>query len=228
MTQPHDSLSPLDQATAGRLKQLASRPVDTSSLQGRLLRELDLPRPQAAGLPPRWRRVSVWSGIAAMVAVLVTLALWPGQGPRVEAGVLPMYQLRQDMLDGRLAVTPTGDAALVRQILAARQPVERVVATLPQAVAAACCLRRDNHTAMLGLLWQVDGQEIAIAISDDHAMVPGESQGELIVGGRRFVTHARDGVNMAMTTQDGRAICFMGPQPTETLAAHAARLLDSP
>ncbi len=222
----HDEL--LDEATRSRLAKLRSRPVDTSRLQRRLAAMIDPAPPQRRatfGLQP-W---TAWAGLAAAVIVFAAVSMWPiGSHGRVEASTVQMLQLHNDIVSGRLPVAPTDNVGLLRQVIWSRHEGPQGIGRLPEEVSRSCCFRDVSGRSVVGLLWDAQGHRISIAVGNGHRMGSHEMADTVQRGEFTFTVHHRDGVNMAMTTVNGRLLCFMSDLPGDRLIDLALQVLNNP
>lgn len=215
----------LDHATSERLARLAARPVVTSRLERRLeaaMREAIVedavstqPFAMLAAWQRWWRPITSAAAASLIVVTIGWLALDGSTSPAMAAPA-ELAQIHYDVANGlapHLKVTSVEEA---NQLLADQSNGVVPVPELP-GIMKSCCLHQHVGTTLTCALIERDGQLITVAIADGAKLH--SPHGKTITrGGRQFIIHTANGINMVMAHEGDRWLCVMGEVDFEQLA----------
>jgi len=216
----------LDGATAARLARLGARPVDTAGLERRIEQamaaEMDGPAPS---MPTAWRRW--WRPItSAAAAILITVTIgWlalDGGTSSAMAAPAGLAQLHYDVANGLAPHLKVSNVDQANQLLADQFNGVVPVPELP-GIMMSCCLRQHAGTMLTCALIERDGRLITVAIADGAKLH--SPRGKTIMrGGRSFIAHTANGINMVMAHEGDRWLCVMGEVDFDELADVAVEI----
>ena len=213
----------LDQATAQRLARLAGVPVDTSRLERRLRAALDRERPgrDAIRFPRRWLPLS-----SAAAIVLLGLAGWvifAGGEPAVAAPT-DLVRIHQDLVSGAVHRSPVRDIDEANRQIAAQWAQAPVIPRPQSAAIKSCCLHRVQDVQVACVLMEYAGQPVTLVVAQGDELCSAEGD-QIVRGGRTFIAHEQNGLQMVMSHHEGRWLCVMGKLAPAQLVELAAGIV---
>lgn len=207
----------LDRATSARLSKLASRSVNTQSLeewveqalQGRVVRGVAKP----VFWKPWWRPTSA---VAAMfvLTVIVWTMINNSAAPAL-AGPTELARIHFDVANGLAPHLKASSVEEANRLLAAESHGALKIPELPGQIRS-CCLHEHAGATLTCVLLEQGGELISVALADGAAIC--SPNGRLVVrAGRTFIAHTVNGINMIMAHEGDRWLCVMGEAPMDTL-----------
>jgi len=239
----------LDGATAARLARLGARPVDTAGLERRIEQamaaEMDGPAPSMPTAWRRWWRPITSAAAAILIAVTIGWLALDGGTSSAMAAPAGLAQLHYDVANGLAPHLKVSNAAGLAQLhydvangLAPHLKVSNVdqanqlladqfngVVPVPElpGIMMSCCLRQHAGTMLTCALIERDGRLITVAIADGAKLH--SPRGKTIMrGGRSFIAHTANGINMVMAHEGDRWLCVMGEVDFDELADVAVEI----
>ena len=221
----------LDRATSERLAKLATRPVDTSRLEQRLEAAMCEAIVEDAASTQPIVRIAAWqrwwrpvTSAAAAILIVVTigwLALDGGTSPAMAAPA-ELAQIHYDVANGLAPYLKVSSVDEANQLLADQSNGVVPVPELP-GVMMSCCLHQHAGTTLTCALIERDGQLITVAIADGAKLHSPHGK-TMTRGGRQFIAHTANGINMVMAHEGDRWLCVMGEVDFEQLVELAAAI----
>jgi hypothetical protein len=215
---PEELSDPTEAAIARRLARLATLPVDTTSLDRALRRQL----PPAPGA--RSRRRGWWAGVSAIAASVVLvglIALSMLQGREAQASSLQMAQMHQDIVSGKIPTMHASSIDEANQAIAAMAGNFPKLPEPPEAQTMACCMRNVGKKKVACVLLDSGHTPVTMAVAS-AADVESPRSPVTVRDGVSYHVQAVGELNMVMTERDNRWICFVGALPAEKLMDLAA------
>lgn len=204
-----------DAPLRARLRLLASRPVDVSSLDEWLLRELaNGVQNRAAGGPTKrswqvnWRTTA--TAAASLVVLVSVLLVFFVPGRTVHAEPAAMARLHADIVAGSVPMTRVATVAEAAALVRRDWPDAPELPALPVEHELACCLKDFEGRRVVCLVFENEGVPISVVIASGRSLRPAAPPSAAAV-------HGVDGVNMVMKERDGRFVCVMGNVPASRL-----------
>jgi hypothetical protein len=235
----HNHQEALDAATSRRLAQLGRHDPDVSGLTRKLDVALgsaahqdragrtnvkNVNEPPARSYPiARWLRPV--AGLAAMLAVVVTVFIVAGtNSPRASAAVVDLSRLHQDLIAGRIALTPVQTVAQANEWIASQQDH---APALPNELAGSrvqsCCLTDVQGELVAVAIMEHEGDTVTLVVAEVPKFA--HQMGKVYeINGRTLFGHELDGIHMMMANQGDRWLCVMGDLDYEVLAQLAAEI----
>lgn len=207
----------LNRATSARLSKLAGRSVDTQSLeewaeqalQGRVMGEAE--RPVFWKL--WWRPTSAAAAIL-ILAVTGWLVLSNSATPALAAPT-ELARIHFDVANGLAPHLKASSVEEVNRLLAAQANGAMEVPELPGNIKS-CCLHQYAATALTCVLIEQGGELITVALANVAALRTPEGQ-PISRGGKEFIGHTVNGINMVMAHEGNRWLCVMGEAGIDAL-----------
>jgi hypothetical protein len=209
--------APGDAVVARRLARLGALPVDTSSLEQRLRKQL----PRA---PQQRRRRAWWVSMSAAAAALLLLAaisLSLLQGRAAQASSMQMAQMHQDIIAGRIPTMHAGSIEDANRAIAAMAGNFPTLPTPPEAQTMACCMRNVGKKKVACVLLDSGSTPVTMVVAS-AADVESPRSEVTMRGGVAYHVQTVGDLHMVMMERDGRWICFVGGLPAERLMDLAA------
>lgn len=217
-----DNQDRLDRATSARLSKLASRPVNTQSLQEMVEQAL---HDQVRRVPARLALLRPWwrptSAAAAVLIVAVTgwLVLSKSAAPALAAPT-ELARIHFDVANGLAPHLKVSSVDEANRVLDAQASGALKVPQLPGQVKS-CCLHQFAATTLTCVLIEQSGESITVAMADGATLRTPDGR-SISHGGREFIEHTVNGIHMVMAHNGKRWLCVMGEAAIETLVEIAA------
>ena len=210
----------LDQATAARLANLRTLPVDVSRLERRLRAEIGPPASASAENPGRLRIgwFTRYRAVAAALLIAVTVAgvlLTSSSGPAL-ASASQMAQVHEDLVSGRTPVTQVDSIDAAGRALARDWSQSPGLPGIPHDHVMACCMTSVQNKKMACVLLKAEEVPITMAVANAADMRLPTSPTRV----RGWVTYhlqTSGRLNMVMTERNGRWVCLIAELPVERL-----------
>jgi hypothetical protein len=222
MSHDQDNQSPLDQATRKRLARLSTVPVDTTGLERKLAKLMQVQtQPDRTDSSQRrlWRAVSALAAVLA-IAAAVTFTLVGGSAPAV-ASPIELRQLHGDILAGRLDLTAVTTIEQANDEIKSQQRDTPQLPGFEHGWVQSCCLTGIQGKLVAVALLDYQGQPVTLVVARgrDFAHPMGQP---ITIDSHTFMTHELDGVQMVMAHEGDLWLCVMGDGSAEDLALVAA------
>lgn len=217
----------LDQATAGRLAKLSSRPVDTSRLERKLESVIGFESDGQVNSPPlggvaAWWRPLLSVAAAALIAITVGwLVLQPGASTAMAAPA-ELAKIHFEVINSLTPHHLVSSIEEANQLLGDHSAGFIELPTLPGTIQS-CCLHEVAGETLTCALIEHDGQLITVAIAEAGDLHSPEGQ-FLERDGRTYNIHKANGIVMVMTNESGRWLCVMGEIEAEALVSIATEI----
>lgn len=213
----------LEQATAARLAELRTMPVDTSALADRLRRQL--PQPVAAKRRSFILLHPLRAAAAGFVIVAILLAaiISSSSGPAM-ASAEQMARMHDEIVAGHSGmVMKVSSLDAAAAALSERWPKAPSLPDMPEDHVMACCVHEIGRKKMACVSLTVDNVPITMAVAAS-ADVKSPQGTDLVRDGVTYKVQSAQGVNMAMAERSGRWVCLMGRLPVDRLIELASKL----
>lgn len=218
----------LDRATSARLAKLASRPVDIAQLQQRIESAIHTANTQTSQHTAAFRTWQRWwrpvTSAAAAILIGITIgwfALTASTSPAMAAPT-ELAQIHYDVVNGLVPNLKVASVAEANQLLAAQSNGSVPIPELP-GIMKSCCLQQQTGTTLTCALIDRDGQLITVALADGAKVHSPKGQ-TITRGGRQFIAHTANGINMVMAHEGSRWLCVMGNVTTQQLVEVAVQV----
>lgn len=218
----------LDHATAGRLSRLRTMPVETSSLESRLLAALpELVQHKAQATRPGrsfWMRLKPFRAVAAsllVIGVIAAVLLSSSSGPAL-ASASEMAQMHYDLVSGKTPILAVDSIQAANRALA--DPSSRDAHSVPQEHVMACCMKTIKNKRVACVLLKTEGVPVTLSVANASDMKLPKDTTTIQQGGHTYHVQTSGNLNMVMGDQHGRWVCLIGELPGERLAQLASQL----
>lgn len=230
MTAPEERHDRLEHATRARLSRLAGVRGDAARVERRLRAVLAQARPRQ---PERARLARLWwrvGGIAAVLAAgaILALALLHAGSQPVVAAPMELVRVHHDMLRGdvdAVAVTSFREAG---DVLRGKWPQTPRVPQAGDGRITSCCLHALRNRKVACIRLEHLGRPVTVVVGHARDLVCSADHRPMARGGRTYLVHEEEGVNMAMMQVNGRWACVMGDLPLADLVDLADGLAFAP
>ena len=215
---PPDDRDPAHRAIAARLAKLGSMPVDTTPVRQAIRLQIDGPRPIRPASRPFVRRWIVAASV--LVAGLLTVGTVALLTRPAAASPAELVAIHREVIEGSSHATAVSSVDAANAVLKEQWPSRPLLPRVPVPVDS-CCVHRCNRTRLACLSVRIDGAPatVAVARASDLRLPARRS---VTRGGRRYQVCPCDGLNVVVSTSDGRWFAVIGPQPAERLLDVAA------
>jgi hypothetical protein len=201
----------VDEATAQRLSQLRSMPVDLSGIDRRIKAMIPQELQSSQTQPHRWRLFSPMR-IAAMVAMVIGIAAvltaltWNSAAIASPAELL---RIHNEVVSGVSHATRVASIDEASRVLREQLQRDPGLPDVPDARVMACCMHKMGNKTLACVTLSLDDQPVTMTVAAAGDI---EMPRTTIVehNGKDFHVHTLDGVNMVMTNVSGHWVCVMG------------------
>ena len=198
-------------AIAQRLAKLAGMPVDTTSLDRALRRQL--PAPPGASRRLWWRPLAA---VAASLMLVAAIAFALLQGRAAQASAVEMAQMHRDIVSGAIPTMHADSIDEANRAIAALAGGFPQLPEPPVAHSMACCMRTIGDKKVACILLNDGGTPVTMAVAD-AAEVKSPHSPTTVHNGITFHIETVGDLQMVMTERQSRWICLIGAVPTEKL-----------
>ena len=215
-------LTPLDQATARRLSRLGTMPVDTRTLDNRLVALLP-PRPRA--VPTRRTRFRPLRAVAALLlmAGVVGVLLYTFSSGPAQASVSDMARMHEDLVSGKTPVVRVDSIEAANRELTRQWPGSPVLPNVPQQHVMACCMKSVKNKRVACVLLKSRETPVTLTVANAADIKRPDTSG-VEHGGVTYQVQSTGKLNMVTTRRNDRWICLIGELPADQLMELAAKL----
>lgn len=217
----NQSISPLDAATARRLRQLDALPVDTSALDRALQRQIS--RPGVGWWQGHARLVRAAAASVLVGLVLAGVLLMSTLSGSVQAEAVQMARVHHDLVNGVIPVTQVDSIESANRVLLAESPQAPALPNIPMEQQMACCMKEVQDKKMACLLMKSQDIPITMVVAKAKDMKPPQG-GNIVRDGAHYYIQSVENLNMVTTQRQDRWVCLMGQVPVEQLVELARRL----
>lgn len=223
--QPDESR--LDRATAARLANLRTFPVDTTRLEQRLRAHIGPPAAVSSHSAPTRRIGSLrhYRAIAAAILIIAIIggALLTSSGGPALASAAHMARVHEDMVAGRTAVMQVDTLEEAGRMLSRDWPQSPGLPGVPRNHVMACCMKSVHDKKMACVLLKAEGVPITMAVANAADMrIP--TSPSRTRGGFNYHIQSAGRLNMVMTERHSRWVCLIAELPVDRLMDFADEL----